>query len=379
MSSPQPFRVHVPEEDLTDLKKRIAQTRWINEIINSGWKFGASLSYMKELATYWQNQFDWRKVEVRINTYPNFVAEIDGHKIHFMHIKGTGDRCVPLVITHGWPGSFLELMKLIPLLTAGKSFCFDLVIPSMIGYGFSEKPTAEGSNVFLMAELWVKLMKQLGYEKFFAQGGDFGAGITTVMALRYPQHLNGIHLNYIPGSYRPYIERTEELTKEELQFEKDAGDWSQKEGAYAHQHKTKPQTLSFGLNDSPVGLAAWLIEKFYGWSDCRGDIENCFTKDELLSNITLYWLTQTIDSSIRLYYENSRVPLHFQKGEFIHVPVGIARFPLEEPFPPRRLIERSYNIQHWTEMPAGGHFAAIEQPELLAKDIVMFAKKIASA
>lgn len=379
MSSLQPFSVHVSDEELDDLKRRIRQTRWPDEIINSGWKLGANLSYMKELSEYWYSEFDWRKAEDEINAYPNFIAHIDEHRVHFMHVKGSGDQCLPLIITHGWPGSFLELKKLIPLLTTGDDLCFDLVIPSMIGYGFSEKPEAEGTNVFLMADLWVKLMMLLGYEKFFAQGGDFGAGITTVMALKYPQHLIGIHLNYIPGSYRPYLDTKENLTEEEHRSEKDADEWHAREGAYSHQHKTKPQTLSYGLNDSPVGLAAWLIEKFYGWAHCKGDIENCFTKDELLANITLYWFSQTIHSSIRLYYENSRVPLHFQKDEFIWVPVGIARFPLEEPFPPRSLIERGYNVQHWTEMDKGGHFAAMEQPELLANDIRLFAKKVTSA
>ena len=374
-----PFHIRVDEEELDDLKRRIRETYWPGEIIGSGWKFGANLTYMKELAEYWQSKFDWRKVEDEINSCPNFTANIDGHEIHFMHIKGIGDQCLPLIITHGWPGSFLEFKKIIPLLTAGEDLCFDLVIPSMIGYGFSEKPKAEGSHLFLMADLWVKLMKELGYEKFFAQGGDFGAGITTVMALKYPQHLIGIHLNYIPGSYRPYLDSQENLSGEELQFEKDAGEWSAREGAYSHQHKTKPQTLSYALNDSPVGLAAWLVEKYYGWADCKGNIESCFTKDELLANITLYWLTHTIHSAIRLYYENSRVPLHFLKDEFIWVPVGVARFPLEEPFPPRSLIERGYNVQHWTDMAVGGHFAAMEQPALLADDIRAFAKKITSA
>lgn len=244
---------------------------------------------------------------------------------------------------------------------------------------FLKNPGAEGSNVFLMADLWVKLMKGLGYEKFLVQGGDFEAGVSTAIALKHPQHLIGIHLNYIPGSYRPYPDSKEKLTKEELEFEKNADEWLTREGAYAHQHKTKPLTLSYGLNDSPIGLAAWIVEKFYGWADCKGEMENCFTKDELLANITLYWFSQTIHSSIRLYYENSRVPFHFLKDEFIWVPVGIARFPLEEPFPPRSLIERSYNIQHWTEMAASGHFAAMEQPSLLAHDIRLFAKKITSA
>jgi pimeloyl-ACP methyl ester carboxylesterase len=268
------------------------------------------------------------------------------------------------------------MMKIIPFLTNNSEFTFDLIIPSMIGYGFSERINKHGCNVRFMADLWFKLMKELEYEKFGAQGGDFGAGVSTVLGLNYPDNLIGLHLNYIPGSYKPYLAERESLTPEEIQFEKDEEEWFQKEGAYAAQHGTKPLTLAYGLNDSPVGLCAWIIEKFHGWADCKENIENIFTKDELLANVTLYWVTETIHSSIRLYNENRKVPLHFTKNDFVKVPVGIARFPLEEPFPPRKYIERGYNIQQWTEMPEGGHFAAMEQPELLAKDIITFFKKI---
>ena len=368
----QPFRVNVAERVLIDLRERIQRTRWPDEIMNSGWNYGANLSYMKELAEYWLHKFDWRRIENEINAYPNFIAEIEGYKIHFLHIKGKGKKSLPLIITHGWPGSFLEMMKLIPLLTNNSDLTFDLVVPSMMGYGFSQKITQSGCNVRFMGELWYKLMKALGYEKFGAQGGDFGAGVSTVLALQYPQNVVGVHLNYIPGSYTPYLPDGENLTHEEIQFEKDADNWYTREGAYSHQQRTKALTLAYGLNDSPVGLCAWIIEKFYGWADCKGNIEKVFTKDELLANVTLYWVTETIHSSVRLYNENSKVPLHFKKDEFVKVPVGIARFPLEEPFPPRKYIERAFNIQRWTNMPAGGHFASMEKPELLSEDIIAF-------
>jgi pimeloyl-ACP methyl ester carboxylesterase len=219
-------------------------------------------------------------------------------------------------------------------------------------------------------------MKELGYEKFGAQGGDFGAGVSTMLALKYPRHVTGLHLNYIPGSYTPYVAEGETLTPEEIQFEKNANDWYLREGAYSHQHSTKALTLAYGLNDSPIGLCSWIVEKFYGWADCKGNIENVFTKDELLANVTLYWVTQTIHSSIRLYNENTQCRLHFSKDDFVKVPVGIAKFPLEEPFPPRKYIERGFNILHWSDMPAGGHFAAMEQPELLAKDITQFFREL---
>jgi pimeloyl-ACP methyl ester carboxylesterase len=370
------FKCNISQVFIDDLKSRISQTRWTDEIKNSGWQYGADLSYMKELSDYWLNKFDWRKIENEINLYPNYIADIEGIKIHFLHVKGNGKKSLPIIITHGWPGSFLEMMKLIPLLTKNSQFSFDLIIPSIPGFGFSEKITAPGCNLWLIAELWSKLIKELGYEKVLAQGGDFGAGISTALALKYPEKVLGLHLNYIPGSYFPFLTEEDTLTEEEDQFQKNADNWFQREGAYAHQHRTKPLTLAHGLNDSPVGLCAWIVEKFYSWSECNGNIESVFTKDELLANVSLYWFTETIHSSIRLYHENSKLPLHFQKNEFIKIPVGIARFHKEEPFPPRKFIERGYNILHWTDIPKGGHFAAMERPELLAGDIIKFTEKI---
>ena len=370
------FNCHIPQSGIDDLKSRIKNTRWPDEITGSSWQYGAGLSYMKELAGYWLNQSDWRKTEDEINQYPNFIAEIEGFKIHFLLIKGKGKRSIPLIITHGWPGSFLEMMKLIPLLTTNDELSFDLVIPSIPGFGFSQKMNEPGCNLWFIGDLWYELMKELGYKEFIAQGGDFGAGISTALALKHSGNMLGLHLNYIPGSYLPYLPGTEKFTDEEIQFQKNAEAWYVAEGAYAHQHRTKPLTLAYGLNDSPMGLCAWIVEKFYGWSDCNGNIETVFTKEELLANVSLYWFTETIHSSARLYNENSRAPLHFSKNDFVNIPVGIARFHKEEPFPPRRFIERGYNIQHWTEISKGGHFAAMEQPALLAKDIIEFAKTL---
>ncbi len=370
--SVHPFQINVREQVLIDLRERIAQTRWPDEIAGSGWDFGTNLTYMKELADYWLNVFDWRKIENEINAYPNFIAEIDGYKIHFLHIKGKGRKSLPLIMTHGWPGSFLEMMKLIPLLTNNSDLTFDLVVPSLMGYGFSQKITVPGCNVHFMGKLWCKLMKELNYEKFGAHGGDFGSGVGMVLALKYPQNVIGLHLNNIEGYYTPYVPEGESLTKEEIQFEKEAEDWYDREGGYSHQQKTKALTLAYGLNDSPIGLCAWIIEKFYGWADCRSNIENVFTKDELLANVTLYWVTETLHSSIQLYKETRKAPLHFTKDDFVKAPVGIAHFPLEEPFPPRKYIERGFNVQRWTNMPAGGHFPSMEQPELLAEDIKDF-------
>lgn len=370
------FKCHISQSAIDNLKLRIGQTRWPDEIKGSGWEYGADLSYIKELADHWLNKFDWRKVEDKINQYPNYIAEVDGTKIHFLHVKGKGKITVPLMITHGWPGSFLEMINLILPLTSNPERSFDLIIPSIPGFGFSQKMNTSGCNLWFISDLWSKLINTLGYEKVIAQGGDFGAGVSTALALRHPENMLGLHLNYIPGSYFPFLSDTENFIEEEIRFQKSAEDWYKTEGAYAHQHRTKPLTLAYGLNDSPIGLCAWIIEKFYGWSDCRGNIENVFTKDELLSNVSLYWFTETIHSSIRLYNENSLAPLHFSKNDFINIPVGIARFHKEEPFPPRKFIERGYNIIHWTDIPTGGHFAAMEQPALLANDIIQFAGKI---
>lgn len=365
----QPFSVNIAQEILDDLKTRLINTRWPDEITASDWDYGSNLSYMKALATYWADEFDWRKVENEINAYPNFIAEIDGHKIHFLHIKGKGSKTVPLIISHGWPGSFLEMMKLIPLLTADGEISFDLIIPSVIGFGFSGKATDAGCNGAFVAELWHKLMTGLGYERYGAQGGDIGSGISTWLSLKYPEHVIGLHLNFISGSYQPYLPDGVQLSDEVIAFRQFAADWSAKEGAYAAIHATKPLTVSYGLNDSPVGLCAWIIEKFKGWSDNNGDVETVFTKDELLANVTLYWLTESIHSSVRIYNENKNKPLVFAAGEYVSVPVAFAKFPKELPTPPRSYIEKSFNIQRWTEMVAGGHFAAAEQPALLAKDI----------
>jgi pimeloyl-ACP methyl ester carboxylesterase len=358
----KPFSVNVLPQVLDDLKLRLGQTRWPDEIIGSDWNYGASLSYMKELTSYWLHTFDWRKVEQEINSYPNFIAEIDGVQVHFMHVKGKGRQSVPLIMTHGWPGSFLEMMKVIPLLTANLDFSFDLVIPSIPGFGFSSSINHQGCNSGSIADMWHKLMLELGYTHYGAQGGDIGAGISTWLSLKYPSSVIGLHVNYISGSYKPHLAAGEELSDEVLAFQKTAAAWSAKEGAYAHVHATKPLTAGYGLNDSPVGLCAWIIEKFNSWSDNDGNLETIFSKDELLANVSLYWITQSIHSSMRIYNENSRKPLAFGEKEL--------------PTPPRSYVEKGFNIRQWTNMPLGGHFAAMEQPELLSRDIIDFFSKL---
>jgi pimeloyl-ACP methyl ester carboxylesterase len=370
------IEISIAQSIIDDLKSRLKLTRWPDEIEGSGWTYGASLGYMKELSGYWGTYFDWRKTEGEINRYANYIAQIDGYKIHFLHIKSKNDKSVPLILTHGWPSSFLEMLKLIPLLTENSDLSFNLVIPSMPGYGFSQKITQTGCNVSFIADLWHKLMTELGYDKYGVHGGDFGAGVSTAIAMKYPEHIIGVHLNYIPGNYVPLMEEKEEFTPEENEYLDLEEQWYLREGGYSLEQNTKPLTLAYGLNDSPMGLCAWIVEKMYGWAECNGYIGNVYSMDELLSNVMLYWATETIHSSMRLYNENSKNPLVLGKETYIKVPTGIAHFRAEDPFPPRKFIERGYNIQHWSEFPVGGHFPAMEKPDLLAQDIISFFSSI---
>lgn len=285
---------------------------------------------------------------------------------------------MPLIVTHGWPGSFMEMLRIIPLLTdpaahgGDAADAFDVVVPSLPGFGFSDRPSIRGMNAFRVAELWAELMSELGYARFAAQGGDIGAAVSTVLGLRHADRIVGLHLNFIPGSYRPHLEGSPGLAPVEEEFIRSGARWAEERGAYSHIQRTRPQTASYALNDSPAGLAAWILEKFREWSDCGGDLHQIFSRDELLANVTLYWLTETIGSSFRMYFENRRAPLQFERGEFVRPPCAIAHFPKEILFPPRQWVERGYNVQRWTEMPRGGHFAAMEQPRLLAEDIRAF-------
>lgn len=365
----QSFQVNIPQLVLYDLKARILATRWPDTTNNE-------LSFMKELAAYWIADFDWRKTETAINTWPNFIAEIDGYKIHFLHIKSKHPHAIPVIISHGWPGSFLEMLKILPDLTGNATMPFDVVVPSLLGFGFSGKPVEQGINTSLMARLWVQLMDQLGYHKFIAQGGDFGAIISTRMAMQHSEKLIGLHMNYIPFNYKPFIPPGEKLSKEETDAQQQMNRFFQAEGAYAQVQTTKPLILSYGLNDSPAGLCAWILQVFRGFSAPGVPLEQLFGKDELLSNVTLYWITQTIYSSMHLYSEVQKEPLDFGEHDFISVPVGIAHYPYPQSFPARKYVERGYNVRYWKNMPAGGHFAAMEQPALFAADLREFVSAI---
>lgn len=307
------------------------------------------------------------------------MAQIGEQQIHFIHQPGQGPNPMPLVLTHGWPGSFIEMAEIIPMLADPASYggdaqdAFHVVVPSLPGYGFSSVPHTTGTGTRQTAALWAELMRALGYEQFAAQGGDIGASVSSWLARNYPQRLVGLHLNFIPGSYRPYLASDQPaVTEQEQAFLDQVAAWAISEGAYGHIQGTRPQSLAVGLNDSPAGLAAWISEKFQAWSDCHGNIEQGIGLDALLTNISLYWFTQSIGSSFRMYVEGRAAPFSFARGERILPPLGVALFPAELPMPPRSWVERSYSVQRWTTMPRGGHFAALEYPADLAADIRAF-------
>jgi pimeloyl-ACP methyl ester carboxylesterase len=377
MEETTPFRIDVQQNILDDLQLRLLNTRWPDEIKDEDWNYGADQVYMKELVRYWKEQYDWRAQEEKLNQFSHYRTVIDGYGLHFIQQRGKGENRIPLLLIHGWPDSFHRMYKIIPLLTDANAHgreeaqSFDVIIPSIPGFGFSDKLTDRKFHPKTVADLFATLMRDvLGYEKFAVHGGDWGSSIAEQMAFHHADSLIGIHLTDIPF-WRLFSIKPDELTKPEQDYMKRGQEWSTKGGTYGLMQATRPQTLSYGLNDSPIGLAAWIVDPFRSWSDCNGDIENCFSKDELLTNIMIYWVTQTISSSMRIYYETGKMIPWPQKGR-VETPTGVAIFPKDLVTAPREFGDRFYNIQSWHEMPRGGHFAALEQPELLADDISQF-------
>ena len=375
----RPFEIAVEQSVLDDLEVRLTHTRWPDEIPGAEWDYGSNLDYIKELVEYWRTDFDWRAQERKLNAFHHFKSEVEGLDIHFIHERGTGPNPIPLVITHGWPSTFFEMTKIIPLLAdpgshgADSADSFDVVAPSLPGFGFSQATSERGMQVQKVADLWAKLMTEnLGYPKFAAQGGDIGAGVTSRLGYAHHDKLYGVHLTSVTRP-TPYLgPGARSLTEEETAHMAQREQWSQDEGGYNHIQGTKPQTLSYGLNDSPAGLAAWIVEKYRTWSDCHGDVESSYTKDELLTTVTIYWVTGTIGSSVRMYKENQSHLWTMEPDEIVAAPAGMALFPQEIARPPREWAERSYDVRRWQEMPRGGHFAALEEPELLAHEVREF-------
>jgi len=390
------FEVRVSEDVLDDLRARLARTRWPDEVAEARWDYGTNLAYLRELVEYWQAAFDWREQEERLNRVAHLRATVDGFGLHFIHERGKGDDPLPLILTHGWPSTFFEFAKLVPLLTDPEGYgaeaadAFDVVVPSLPGYGFSDRPRERGLSRRIPG-LWVRLMEGLGYPRFAAHGVDVGSSVSNLLGFHYPERLIGIHVTY-PAE--PYVgPGAPELSQDERRFLAGRPGGQEEEGAYTHIQRTKPQTLAYALNDSPAGLAAWIVEKFRAWSDCDGDVEKRFSKDELLTNLTIYWATETIGSSFLVYRDwalgaesnphawedREEVPRGVASKplapyERIGVPSAVALFPADPPSGmPREWAERSYSdLRRFGRMARGGHFPAMEEPELLAEDIRSF-------
>ncbi|HEV7565543.1 MAG TPA: epoxide hydrolase [Microbacteriaceae bacterium] len=367
----EPFEIRVPEPILDNLRARLRDARWPDAAPGPAWTQGTDLAYLRGLVGYWLDGFDWRQQERRLNSYEHFVAEIDGARIHFVHHR-TGKP--PIILTHGWPSTFAEMLPLVDRL--GEHF--DLVVPSLPGYAFSSRPDRVGVNREYVARLWHQLMQGLGYERYGAAGGDFGAGVATYMGLTGPSRMSGIHLS--TPEMTPYIgPDTPPLSPAEQAYLGQVERWEKTERGYAAIQATRPQTLGYGLADSPLGLAAWLTEKWRAWSDSNGDVDSHIGRDSLLTTITLYWATNSITSSMRDYFDTRWHESPLGPSTFVHVPTAMAVFANEfvpEGEPPREWYERLYNIQRWTVYPHGGHFAAAEEPDLLADDITAHFKSV---
>jgi len=377
----KPFKVNISDQIIKDIYDKVKKYPWHEMPNDGGWEYGTNLDYMKEISKYWVSEFDWRKHEKKINKFPNFIAEVDDIDIHFIHERGSGSKPMPLLISHGWPGTIVEFLHIIEKLAHPERFggkeedAFDVIAPSLPGFGFSGRPSRP-IGPRKMADIFNSLItKELGYKNYLAQGGDWGGAITTWLAYDYPKTCNGIHINIFTMRH-PDGPQTKEEKDWESKFKKDQ---LMQEG-YRTQQATKPQTLSYGMMDSPVGVAAWIIEKFYFWSDLKNnDIESVYSKDTLLANIMVYIITKTFNSDSWIYYGRREEGGRFLPKDFhrIEVHTAAALFPAEMlEWPPRSYAERMYNIKRWTKMPKGGHFAALEQPDLLVDDIRTFARTL---
>ncbi len=377
LATPEPFISQTAPSVLEELRARLRATRWPDAPEDAGWSLGTDLGYLRELVGYWAEEFDWPAQEAALNRLPRFRVALGGLGIHFVHARAVAPAgtALPLILTHGWPDSFWRYTKVIPLLTdpgahgADPADAFDVIVPDLPGYGYSDHPTSGALDSIAVAELWAELMDVLGYPSFAAAGGDIGSGVSRYLALDHPERVLAVHR--MDGGIPVFAEEPPDLTAEERAYLEAGTAWGAAEGAYAAIHRTKPQTAAFGLTDSPVGLAAWIVEKLRSWSDCGGELESTFSKDEILTNITIYWLTSTIASSMRMYNANGAIPLE-QHARRVEVPSGFSIFPGDLIRPPRAWLERMTNLVRMTEPARGGHFAPMEEPELYAQELREF-------
>lgn len=376
----RPFRVAIPKRTIDRILVRVREARWPDRL-DGGWQYGVSWDYMKELAGYWTTRFDWRKAEARLNAYPQFMARVEDFDIHYYHVRGRGPRPFPIILTHGWPGSVVEFLDAIGPLTDPAHFggspddAFDLVIPSLPGFGFSSKPQEKPIGPVTIARLWHTLMtKVAGYQRFGAQGGDWGSQVTIQLANQFPAALAGIHLSGAGARPVPDAEQTDE----ERAWVRAAAAFRQAEMDYFNEQQHKPQTVAFALADNPLGAAAWIVEKFKTWSDSGDNIESAFTKDQLLTNVMLYLVTDSAGSAVWIYRGNAD-DTGPPRGK-IMVPTGFAAFPKEllSLAAPKSFLERDFNLVQYTRMPRGGHFGCFEQPQLFVEDLRTFFRKVRS-
>jgi microsomal epoxide hydrolase len=373
----EPFTVTVPEAEITGLQTRLRGTRWPAEAPVADWRYGTDLTYLRELCAYWADGYDWRVHEARLNAFDQFTTEVDGQHLHFIHARSPEPEARPLIISHGWPGSVVEFLHVIdplrdPVAHGGDpADAFHVVAPSLPGYGWSGPTGDVGWDPARIADCFAALMERLGYDRYVAQGGDWGSMITTQMGLRHADRLDGIHLNMIIA-IPP--EGVTDFTESELAGLASAGEYLETGSGYAQIQGTRPQSIGYGLTDSPAGLAGWIIEKFRAWTDNDGTIESAIDRDDLLTNLSVYWFTRTAGSSARLYYEAMKSDQFGLQPGRVEVPTGGAIFPAEIVRPSRRFAEATFNIVHWSEFDRGGHFAALEEPDLLVGDIREFVR-----
>jgi microsomal epoxide hydrolase len=376
----RPFVIDLGIDRLSDLQERLVRTRTPIYPAGGDWSAGTDPAYLRELLNFWRHSFEWRKQEAKLNEFSHFTTEIGGIEIHYVHERGNGPNPFPVLLTHGYPDSFYRFAKLIPMLTNPESFggsaedSFDVIVPDLPGYGFSGKPPKDGT-IFHIGDIWARLMtEKLGYTRFGAHGGDWGSTVTEQLARDHSDVVAAIHLTDVPFAH--LFQKLDDLSSAEKRFFRENDEWTKKEGAYALIQSTKPHSLAPALNDSPAGLAAYIVEKFQSWSDCGGDIESRFSKEELLTHIMIYWATESIGSSFLPYYDYANAGAITWIGQGIKkmigssaVPAAFALFPKDISRPPREWAERFFNVQRWNEMPRGGHFAAMEEPELMAEDL----------
>ena len=391
MIKPEPFTLRVADADIADLKDRLARSRFpdsapgdpLRDALRDPWAYGTDVAYLRSLVEYWRGGFDWRAEEAALNVFPQFRVPLDGIDLHYLHVPGVGENPMPLLLLHGWPGSVFEFLDITPRLTDPARFggdsrdAFTVIAPSLPGYGLSFKPGQKRYGVPEMADCVAALMHDvLGFSRFAAQGGDWGAGVTSRLAYAHAEKMIGIHVNFMMAAGRD-PNAFQNPTEEEKRYLGELAHWTREETGYQWIQGTRPQTLSFALTDSPAGLAAWIVEKFRAWSDCGGDVERAISRDRMLADIALYWFTGAIGSSFWPYYARLHGSAILPPGEVITVPTGYAQFPREILKPPRSIAERVFkDIRRWSIMEKGGHFAALEQPEALAREVCAFFREL---